>query len=471
MSRVRYEFAGTLVALAPLHVGSGEFRHVGSVKGKAAADEAPEVAEIVRDARGCPYIPGTAIKGLLRRLAEEFADADFGAVRDELFGVIKNAADDRGNSGKLGQMGVLLCRGAETIGTPPDIRGAPFADRKLHGNDAAKLGPGVFVAARTRIEPASGTAQDSTLFFQEMAAPHTRFALRCLLDLRGADAAARGARLAAALIRILDRLTADDGRAVGKGQADGFGRLRLDSDVTIRCRSLDGSGNFEPTDVSALWQSREIGVADPTGGEVLNLICDGPFIVIDGSRKPEPAAREADGATPQVAAQRLGATMPLVLGSSISGALRSRARWLASLDGHRRGDPAPVDGDRIVSRLAEIDSLTPVQRLFGVAGFRGLLEIDAVAVREAELWQITSVKLDRFSGAPIDNALFTTEAFIGVRLTVRLRLAGRRDAVPQEADRTLFNALLCDIRRNGLQLGHGGNKGFGWFAVEGASNG
>jgi CRISPR/Cas system CSM-associated protein Csm3 (group 7 of RAMP superfamily) len=468
MSRVRYEFAGRLVTVSPLHVGSGEFRHVATVTGREGSDKRPEVARIVRDGCGRPYLPGTAIKGLLRRLAEEIDDADFATCREQLFGIIKTARDDGEPTGRnLGRMGTLLCRGAEQVGPPPDTRDAPFADAEPVTADDQKIGPGIFVAARTRIDPKTGTAKDSGLFFQEMVAPQTQFAFRCTLDLRG-DAAAGGERLASGLIRVLDRLTGDAGEAIGKGQADGLGRIRLDRDLTVYRHVLDGEGRFTREDATALWTGRERGALD-TEAEVLDLVCDGPFIVIDASHRPEPGETR-DGA-PHLAAQRLAATMPLVLGSSVSGALRSRARWLAALDAHRSGDRTPVDGDRIVLRRSEIDSLTPVQRLFGVTGFRGLVEIDTIVAGEAEPWRITSVKLDRFSGAPVDNALFTTEAFVGVRLTLRLRLTSRGETAPRDEDRSLYGKLVADIRKNGLQLGHGGNKGFGWFSLAETANG
>lgn len=87
---------------------------------------------------------------------------------------------------------------------------------------------------------------------------------------------------------------------------------------------------------------------------------------------------------------------------------------------------------------------TPVQRLFGESGYRGLLSINRLEVKTAEPWNVTSVKLDRFSGVPVDNALFTTATFLGVQVIVTLRLDEKR----------------------GIELGHGANKGVGWFRVE-----
>jgi hypothetical protein len=55
-----------------------------------------------------------------------------------------------------------------------------------------------------------------------------------------------------------------------------------------------------------------------------------------------------------------------------------------------------------------------------------------------------------------------TEADRGVRLTLRLSLDRRAEA----RDRDALEALVADLRLNGLELGHGVARGFGWFMVE-----
>src|SRR5205807_2453166 len=67
-------------------------------------DSAPEVAAIVRDGAERPYLPGTTIKGLLRRLGEARSSPEIAT----LFGEIKDAPDS-------GQMGAVLVRGARMI--------------------------------------------------------------------------------------------------------------------------------------------------------------------------------------------------------------------------------------------------------------------------------------------------------------------------------------------------------------------
>lgn len=467
MSRVRYEIAATLRTVSPLHVGSGLFEERKAVPGKDGADP-PQVALIVRDHAGAPYLPPTTLKSLLRRVAIE-TGADPGML-DELFGTIK--ADGQG------RMGALTVRGAERIPPVPDARAAPFTGGVA---DPEQLGPGVFIAARTRIDATTGTVRDATLFFQEMVAPGTCFALRCLVEARGAEAVALAEQRLHLLLGLLRHL-AEVGGALGKGYADGFGRIDLDADsVRVTKRALDAAGDFPATDATALWAATP-SVRAEVRVERLALHCEGPFVVMDASRKAErrPAdgmveeERARDGRTlraPQLQTQRLGTVLPLLLGSSLSGALRARARWLATCDALRNGgDPDAVDpeGQRPVTKDA-IKTLTPVQRLFGVTGFRGLLTIGRLEVPEATPWTVTSVKLDRFSGAPVDNALFATATFIGVRIRLELRLEERvRFADDDHA--ALFERLVADVRDRGIQLGHGGNKGFGWFEHEGSGH-
>ena len=210
----------------------------------------------------------------------------------------------------------------------------------------------------------------------------------------------------------------------------------------------------------------------------INLVCDGPFLVNDSSwdsqlEKQRPGVNAED--VPQLVGQKDGAGAPLVLADSVMGALRARARWLWALNLLEAGkddqeldkvDPSAFGVKREVRQPADIAGLSAVEKLFGVSGFKGLLKlIDLRTVGEAEEIDLASVRLDRFSGAPIDNALFKTRAFWGGGIQAQFALVNRGDAAsPDDDDRKLAKLLFeQDIERNGLVLGHGGNKGFGWF--------
>jgi hypothetical protein len=207
--------------------------------------------------------------------------------------------------------------------------------------------------------------------------------------------------------------------------------------------------------------------------ERLRLVCEGPFLVIDASKKPK-AGESREGEQPHISPQSWNDRLPMLLGTSLSGVLRARARWLAMRaalkDGADERQIKQIDPDDFqLPGKESIPRLSCVQRLFGVTGFRGRLAIKGLRVSEAAPWDVTSVKLDRFTGGPIDNALFTTRAFLGAKLGLDLAIEERPSKLPEEARKTdhdLFVMLLADIRRNGLVLGHGGNKGFGWFRHE-----
>lgn len=454
MSRVRYDITGTFTTHAPLHVGNGEERFVDTVRGKDAtsgSNTRPGVAAIVRDAADRPYIPATALKGLFRRLGEEAYGFGTQPVND-LFGTIKQ--DDKGH------MGAILFRGA-SMETAPDASQLPYVQNASGAGPTSNLGPGVFVSARTGIDPATGTADKHKLFFQEMVMEGTAFPLRLVLETREDESVA--CDLLHKIIPILDRL-AEEGAALGKNTADGFGQIQLDKcSVKISKSALVHGLGLENSDVSFIWEKRAKATWNaPHWHADKNLCCEGPFMVVDSSQTRK---QSGDDHTPQLVAQRVRQNLPLLLGSSISGVLRARARWLTKLATHRAERPAsdPDPAGFLFGLNDDPASLSPVQRLFGVTGFKGMLAIDKLKIAEAEPWDVTSVKLDRFSGGPIDNALFTSATFVGtnIRFTLALRERGALSATDE--DIALAESLAQDITDNGLMLGHGTNKGFGWF--------
>ena len=455
MSSIRYEIAGELVALSPLHVGTGTERTLAGVIGKPGEDP-PGVVAIARDGRGRPFLPGTTLKGMLRRTGEAHlakaarVEALFGAIRDEEGG---------------GTMGALFVRGAAEI-VPGNADGMPYAESATQAG-AGDLDPGVFIAARTRVDRHAGTAADNTLHFAEMVAPGARFALRLLLDPGSADRNEAEALLQH-LVRVLSLLCAPEGVAIGRGQADGQGRVQLTPNtVTVTRLFVTRGGTLGRENATRIWQNRGRPATPAASSRVsLTLTCAGPFGVINSSHRPQ---RDEDGdpVGPQIKAQA-GAGRPLLLGSSLTGALRSRAAWLEARRRHRGGQSISsgreID-DPDCDNWRTVDQLSSVERLFGVTGFRGLVQVENLQVVRGEGASFTSVKLDRFSGAPIDNSLFQTELFIGTTIQVTVALAERPRLTIAECDRELFDQLIGDVVANGIELGYGGSKGFGWFAA------
>lgn len=450
MSRVRYEITATLDVLSPLHVGSGGTRPLERKQAAGANEPAPEVAAIARDGEGKPYLPSTSMKGVIRREAEGLfppigAENESDEVRT-LFGAIRKGS---GATADEGQKGLVNFRGASASNLP-SVSHAPYG---------GTVGAGVFVIARTAIDPATGTAADHRLFFREAVAPGAQFPFRADIEVRGANADARAKAALDLLLAVLARLTVDEGVGFGASQADGDGRMRLDpATVQVSRRSLGADGAFEAAPVDVAMPAPAAKVLQ-TQIEAFQLHCPGPFLVVDSSRlrkSREDETGNRDSETPHIQPQTLDGDQPFIGGAGLSGALRSRAGWLQQLiDG-------PADNEREL--CVDPAKLSPVQRLFGVTGFRGLVTLRAIKVSGAKKWNVMSVKLDRFSGAPMDEQLFKTMAYVGTQLSFQLELSARTASMAlKEEDLELFNRLCDDIRRNGLELGHGTSKGFGWF--------
>ena len=266
------------------------------------------------------------------------------------------------------------------------------------------------------------------------------------------------------LLRLLSRLRAPSGQAIGAGQADGDGRVRLCPDsLTIVKTVLGGQGSWERKATAAKLPPDAGPVTKPRRW-ALRLQCDGPFAVLDPFWTQQHKTRDGTAA---LAAQKITETTPILPGTSVAGALRARAAWLAARTARRAGAEPRRDDPLAIYRPGDRFNLTPVQRLFGVTGFRGLLEIeDLDMLRPATPYEVFSVKLDRFSGGPMSGGLFETAAFLNVEVRLVLRLRERGTGIPTADDVALAEQLIGDICTNGLTLGHGGNKGFGWFTVK-----
>ena len=351
----RYEITGTLDLLTPLHIGTGETRDDVHIRGREGDNTHPEIACIARDCDGRPYLPSTTLKGVLLRQAELIGLAK--TQVDDLFGTVKDEAS--------GRIGSVLFRGGRWQAAP-DVSEAPYAKEDV-------LGEGTYIAARTAIDPRTGTADEHRLFFQEMAAAGTVFHVSfVVLGRRDEDA---DKELIETFLSLLNTLTVPAGVPHGKGQADGNGRLRLRPDsISVNLKQINADGLLETRDCKETWTDRsDVSVPAPELSYRLELSCSGPFVVADSSWVPPGAASQTDEekSGPQLRAQRIAEDLPLVLGSSIGGALRARARFLAAREKLREdGDPGPIDDPvgKVVKELTEVAHLSSVERLFGLSG-------------------------------------------------------------------------------------------------------
>lgn len=422
MIGARIEISAVLEVLSPLHVGSGQ--------SKSAADGEGTLALVQTDVDGNPCLPGSSIKGVLREM--------FGRP-SPLFGYEPDAGSEDADSD-----------------APDNENAGARAGHAIFWT--AKVEPGgakLAVEHRTAIDAAAGVAQRARLFQAQVVPVGTRFRLDIALQ-DGRNQAATD------LAQVLKTLMVPEAVAFGRNTRQGYGRLRLDRKTLAARRICPVDGL---SDEGAAWR-HAIDQAPylPRPGQTipLRLTCDGPFAVLDHAGKDQ----DEDG----VQLRALGdpdARLPRIPGASLAGALRARFAWFMANRPGGDGD----DKDKAFTNLAD---LTVSERLFGVTGWRGRVGIAPAAnVTAAAVDALTSVKLDRFSGAPIDNALFTTQVYSRVTADLDLTLDNSRGDADAKVlfaeDDKVFADFIKDLTDpvwGGLDLGHGSNKGFGWFTVE-----
>lgn len=412
MIGTRFDIVAPLEALSDLRIGSGEER-TAFIKSN---ESATHIATICRDHRGLPVIPATSLKGAARA-----------SLPDEgLWGMATNhndrAPDDPGPSGKIARIWIddaaLLAPGKD------DLSGI---DAELRGPDALRE-DGVYTRVNVGLDADLGTAAPNKLFHHEYVASGARFEFRATVFAEEIDES---------VIHMLRHLS--DGIAIGATMTKGAGRMRLcleELKVTMRALGADGRLAEADQDAAALRQAvgrAQLPASEARRAVVLKLSCEGPFMSKHSQQM------EARGAGQHQVAQPLrrdGA--PVIWPQSLVGALRARAHWLCQADAE--GGP-----DR-------------TRALFGTTEQRAQLWIEEIACTQGGTEKkLTSVNVDRVTGGARDGLLFSERVHFNTKFEARL-------SVPASAD--LWDELAQDLEANGIELGHGASKGYGWFKVE-----
>lgn len=418
----RLHFTMKLKLASDLHIGTGERERLSADQTKQPANDAdaapPEVALVARGFDGKPIIPATAIKSALRR---ELRDE---ALSNRLFGSIKSA-------GGTGNVGCIWLEAASWKSSPSDC---PDLPHWCGGNRQA------FIQTHVAIDRKSRTALGQKLYCVERVPAGTVFELSGEILATDSEARDHLERISSLLSHGI-LLGADERHGAGKVVLEGVPvYVRHWFDAASAERVSDGAKSFQ-------WNSK---AATRTAAPAIRLECLGPYVSLDNT-KLEGNLRGAARRAPN---------QPTLSPASLLGVLRTRCAWLSwtIADLTARGDDPFRDA---ISR-DNIGELTSTERLFGVNGWRGLVRLVSLALEGVPARPYTSVAIDRFTQGPLDEALYSTEIFVGNRLSFALELE-QRAGFPTTEDHKLFGALVADVRARGLMLGHGTNKGFGWF--------
>lgn len=458
----RIKITLVLEASGDLHLGTG---HASPREGGEG-----EIAWCVRHVNGRPHIPGTSLKGALRAALERNGEHALASAR---------MGDPSLHEAGKGRMGTIWIEGATAIdGTSPSVVGLDAGP--------ASCAEGAFVKAQTRIDRSRGAAEEHLLYFSERIPSGTRF--NVTITGYSADVANDGRQLAGDLGHIVAKIDTVEGLPIGRGSGRGMTTLKREScEFSVRRLGSDATLEDDPALADELRSTFDDAVESAAPGlttwKALRLRCDGPFI----SRGPIEKDADATGQHRQVTAPLRRDDKPVLWPSSVLGALRARAAWLAELARLRQGTSCPfsppdrpadcpmddrsleqaLDGRRAVRDLDDVARLSSVERLFGVPGWRGRWAIGRIVCTNDTLcWpDLQQVSIDRFSGGARQGLLFKTRTALDPVFEVDYRI-DEHEALTQP-DHDLAELMIKSLTDGGtLYLGHGASKGFGWFTVE-----
>ena len=434
--RGRLVFTGTLHLQAPMHIGSGFLDGWLERNSAELTGGEGEIGAMVLGVDDAPMIPSTTLKGAMRAL---FPADD--PIAERLFGVINGVS-----GGRIG------------IATP---YAALLKSSANVSNRIDRLGsiPGTYLAQRTAIDDASGTADHNKLFSKTVVGPGATFAFRMVVS---GDPDHLDEDLKIALCRMF--ATVKDGVSLGSGKGDGQGRMSLTLNHVMAHKLVAEA--LRATDVTKDWLD-EIRRQSPyeTWRKRYSLILEGQdaFLLLGSKRHDESGDPGADKEAKPLQALRKDAKTPELPGSSLMGALRARAEWFVALNAHR--GMSPFD-KHIIRDVFGAEARKPDDLPNGATGFAGMLRVISITSVSAELLLTHSVKIDRFTQSPIDQALFATEAFDSPKFQVALGFDMRADESHADFVKELLSDIKADGPRHGLMLGHRSNSGYGWMDVD-----
>ena len=445
MIGARIEIRAVLRTLTPLHIGSGV--HAGD----NARETEATVAMVQTDASGLPCIPGSSLKGVARRMGVKSA---------ALFGPDRKEAVQRARLGDAEpRSGRVIFRTAlfREAGPAPldDIydNKCKVSSGETGESDLTYRNAGLFTEARTAIDDETGVAEGGRLFKSEIVRPDTTFDF-CLI----ADAALAGDERTN-LRSLLSEMADATGFGLGKGTRQSKGRVRLCPETLVVTEITPGAPTRVVTQDWTVSTERSNAPQIDAKTYVLGFMTLSPFLIADPGRSPDDSQT-----APQISGLRdLKTGGPTLTGSTLLGALRAQSAYMEALSPFHRSD----DKDAVHDKGPDASNLTITQRLFGITGWRGRVGLRAIRLKnDPQKQTIMSVRLDRFSVSPVDNALFGTEAWVAPEFEVELEL-DQRGLLPD--DTAFFEAVLKQIADDvwgGLRLGLGKNKGFGAFTVQ-----
>ena len=476
----RYWLRGTLTVRTPLHIGCGsqipDWR-------PDVTDEADRfVAAAVKDHRGLPYIPASAVKGVLgaalRAEAAAMADPEEQVrARETVATLLGEPADESdGGSGGLALFDDAIL---DIHSLDPEVVGSV-----PHGDRARGLG----IWTGVRIDRQTGTAKAGVLYAREVVPPGARFDITLTIPWTTDRSLAQS--LAASLQTFNRRCSTGRLTRLGAKTGSDFGAVdwSLSEVRSATAKQLLAAAgrmarqksrrlvDFADHDRETTKQCLNVATGGShTNGELvvtLDLDFHGPLAVLDPSQakpkgkkgdKPDfaPIAWPHDDAAVATADPQQPAAEPptgILPPTSFRGAFRSQAERICRTVG-----------------LAETDVELLIDPLFGNQAQRSTLRVTTQTTDSGKGKRRQEfVAIDRFTGGVSGGKKFDGEAWDcpTVKVTMALeeerlgKLAAGRSMNGQaqasgDAARGLLLLALRDVAEGDVTFGYGASKGYG----------
>lgn len=444
----RYVITGELVLDSATHVGNGQ-----------AGDNIDMI--LLRDpVSSAVFLPGTSLAGALRSYANDYL---LGYGVDEAFAEDGNAV----------RMIRALFGWAEGDGGECSALNV-FDSYMLASSDGSAL---TELRDGVAIDPRTGTAADHKKYDMEILPRGTRFSLHLELavpgDGKGED------ELVSLLYVVLAGLQRKEIR-IGSRRTRGFGLCYAERWRVRRFDLTNAAGWAEWLKLAPRAGGPDLGVpAHERIDEALSAAMAGEVALRPLQDRRQhvsihlslqfPGAvlvRSAPGnATAADVTHLNSAGTPILPGTSLVGAMRSRARRIARLVRNREGGPG--DGDEWVEWLFGPGEGSTRQDPEGNRLFASRVRVSEGRIDQGTALRVGRIKVDRFTGGVVDGALFEEEPLYGGQTELDLELQVPRETEDRaEAQLGLLLLVIKDLVTANLALG--GTQGVGRGYVEGA---
>lgn len=352
----KIELHGKLELITPLHIGSGSSEN--------------SDLDILLDANGKPYIPGTSIAGAIRHYMKALDDKF-----DTLFGKERKESDD---SDKGQQSNIIF-----------------YDSHLITETNKIKIRDGIRLSEKT------GIIEDGAKYDYEILDPGVKFEFKIVL--KYSDDKKENAK---SFLKTIETLLSNEKLQFGANSNNGFGKVKLiQPEYKI----------YEVDSVESIWNrifqtskhnKLEVSISEVVADEFsISLIANLENSLIIGDTDP-------DSESDKTHIKSNG--KPVITGSTLKGVIRSRLIQILNTISKEKNDKylkLKYGLLGYVEEEFEDSEFKEIQKIFGkknqkISAIQGRLKVQEKNIENTQTQLQPRIKIDRFTGGTIESALF-----------------------------------------------------------------